>query len=173
MSKTPRKILATCALTYANGPLHLGHMVEYIQTDEGRLVHEGGAFNYEYFLKDHLGNIRVRFQATEDGTKLLQETHYYPFGMQLYGLLPEVENQSVISGNRQLFNGKEYMNTFGLNWYDYGARYYDPQVGRWWSVDPKADLAPDWTPYRYALNNPVRFFDPDGMRYRFIDELVD
>ena len=46
--------------------------------------------------------------------------------------------------------------------YDYGARNYDPALGRWMNVDPLAEKAPNWTPYRFCFNNPVRYTDPDG-----------
>jgi len=51
----------------------------------------------------------------------------------------------------------------GLNLLDYGARFYDAVLGRWHSVDPLAEKMPNWTPYRYAFNNPLKYTDINGL----------
>ena len=103
-----------------------------------------------------MGNTRVIFNQNKD---IIQEDAYYPFGMKMNGLCYET---GLDYKNKYLYNGKELQDEFGLDWYDYGARFYDAQLGRWHVVDPAAELGRRWSPYNYTWNNPLRFIDPDG-----------
>jgi len=132
-------------------------VIDFIQTEEGRAVPDGsGGFKYEYTLTDHLGNNRINFDKdpTTLSARSIQETDYYPFG--LSKVLSYFGNK-----NEYLYNGKELREQFGE--YDYGARYYDPVVARWLSVDPLAEKSRRWNPYNYGYDNPIRNIDPDGM----------
>ncbi|HOX77392.1 MAG TPA: RHS repeat-associated core domain-containing protein, partial [Bacteroidales bacterium] len=82
-------------------------------------------------------------------------TDYYPFGMEI----PVYGN----SDNQLKYNGKELQTEAGLEWYDYGARFYDPVLGRWHVPDPLAEKHFEYTPYAYAFNNPITYIDPIGL----------
>jgi RHS repeat-associated protein len=92
---------------------------------------------------------------------VVQETHYDPWGLALTGLGFQASGVKV---NKYLYNGKEQIQDHALRYYDYGARMYDPSIGRWGVVDPLADHPNqvDKSPYAYAWNNPVNLTDPDG-----------
>lgn len=126
-------------------------------------------------------------------SEILQENHYYPFGLNMDGLWamqyqkeetdengngtldpvlddegnPIVDQEKL---NRYQYNGKELTEDLGLNWNDYGARWYDPAIGRWNAVDPSAESYYPLSPYVYAANNALIFIDPDGRDIKLTGE---
>jgi RHS repeat-associated protein len=90
---------------------------------------------------------------------IVQESHYDPWGLELTGLGYQYGG---IKANKYLYNGKELIEDNGLQYYDYGARMYDPVIGRWGVVDPLADQRSWVSPYNYVQNNPILRTDPTG-----------
>ncbi len=88
-------------------------------TQEGRAAYSGGVYTYEYNIKDHLGNTRVSFNVPSGTAVIVQQDDYYPLGM-LH------KPQVTANDNKYLYNGKELQDDQNLNWYDYGARFYNP-----------------------------------------------
>jgi len=127
----------------------------FVQTEEGRAI-PGTPYYYEYNLCDHLGDTRLTFDSHVAGVaSVSQQDDYMPFGMDIsIGAINSPQNL-------YLYNKKELQ--LELYDYDYGARFYDPLIARWTSVDPLAEKVRRYSPYNYVQNNPIRLVDPDGM----------
>lgn len=107
---------------------------------------------------------RLTVAYSKKAQKPLKNTlSYYPFGLQHKGYNDAVSGNVNHIANRFSFGGKEYGEELGLDWYDISARNYDPAIGRWMNLDPLADQMRRHSPYNYAFDNPIFFFDPDGM----------
>ncbi|HET8573943.1 MAG TPA: RHS repeat-associated core domain-containing protein [Edaphocola sp.] len=102
---------------------------------------------------------QLKIQLTKGNLK--QESHYYPFGLPMAGI---GGSAAGMTPNRQKYQGNEYITDAGLNWMSFGARQYDPQLGRFLSVDPLAAQGGQdmLSPYQAMGDNPANYTDPDG-----------
>jgi len=163
---SPSEILSADSTDYLlGGSLTLRNgRIDKLQFEEGYCQAERYAYNadkdnitFYYYDRDHLGNVRQVITATgsNKGT-VVQRMDYYPFGAQLCGGAYDSNFQS------HKYNGKEFDKMHGLDTYDYGARQYNPILGRWDRMDPLCEKYYAISPYAYCGNNPINRIDPDG-----------
>ena len=146
-------------LVAPDNPDELASILSFFPTAEGYYDYEN--FRYIYQYKDHLGNVRVSFvKNSAGGLQVMDTNDYYPFGMSFLKPFGQssVYDPMAIPYNYK-YNGKELQET-GM--YDYGARMYMSDVGRWVAIDELSEKSTRFSPYTYALDNPIMFIDPDG-----------
>lgn len=105
-----------------------------------------------FYHPDHLGTSTF---LTDINGNAYQFFLNLPFGETMAEQLPSTYYQTPYK-----FNGKELDEETGL--YYYGARYYDPKISIWYSVDPLAEKFPNVNPFIYSAQNPISYRDPDG-----------
>ena len=170
--------------------------LKYILFDGGLIAMDGSSPEYLFFLRDHLGSVRV--VARPDG-KAVQVNHYYPYGMAFAGggmsgnagAHPVEGGVSVAGGSLEIggetggmelarpgasqpyrFLGNELYTSNSLGLYDFSARMYDPALGRFLSVDPMAETCLNMTPFAYCGNNPIIRVDPEGEIWHIVGGAV-
>lgn len=111
-------------------------------------------------LKLHIkSESNLSLAYSKKGIKPLKKTgSVYPFGLKHKGY------NNVINGTHHPYGygGKEENDELGLNVLDFGARNYNPDLGRWMNIDPFAELMRNQSPYNYGFNNPIYFSDYEG-----------
>lgn len=127
--------------------------VESIAFSGGRLIAANDGFEPRFFLTDHLGSVRA---VVDGGGNVDERNDYFPFGQRW--------NTGVLSENRYRYNGKEEQEFVNMPYVDYGARMYDPQLGRWFNTDPLAEKYHAVSPYAYCAGNPIKYLDADGRK---------
>jgi len=154
-----QKIFGSTTTDYLDGFQYENEKLKFFPTAEGFYNAERGEYVYNY--TDHLGNVRLSYNAADGGgIAVLEESNYYPFGLKHQGYNDGSLLNDFGTNYNYKYNGKELQET-GM--YDYGARFYMPDIGRWGVVDPAAELGRRFSPYNYAFDNPIMFVDPDGM----------
>jgi RHS repeat-associated protein len=146
-----------------------------VRHDEGQLIRdsEESGWRFQYFLTDHLGNVRVAFEpSNRPDTKpaIVYAADYYPSGLRLDHGGSDGSGEAPI---KRLFAGKELEEALELQWYDFGARMLDPSMGRWVAQDSEAERYPGVSPYSYVWNNPIRYVDPDGRQGQDVNLIED
>ncbi len=148
-----------------------------MQHEHGRAVENGsGGFLYEYHLKDHLGNTRIRFadingdhmidpnESPGNPAEVLSIESHYPFGLKHRHASQTFTELSTATNSRYGYNGKELVPELDLNWMPYGKRMFDPATSRFISVDPIAEDFAWVSPYNYAENEPIANIDLHGLQ---------
>ena len=146
--------------------------VDSIAVEE--ILPDGGyspAYMDEWHVRDHLGSVRAIVRIDGDAVsatdRITEVNDYLPFGTRIPTDLQASTNRHRFSGKEEQRFGSLDMGAGGdrvsLNLLDFGARYYDPGICRWTSIDPMAEKYHTFSPYSYCVNNPLTYIDPYGL----------
>lgn len=150
---------------YLQGFQYLNDIIQFFPHAEGFVARQGNIFKYVFQYKDHLGNIRLSYgkNNTTLDPEVIEEIHYYPFGLEHAGYNNNVLTNGNIEAQKYKFQGQERQEELGLNWDSFKYRNYDSAIGRFMSVDPLAEKYSKWTPYAFAGNQVVHSREIEGL----------
>ena len=171
VQKTVTSGTSVSTTDYLDGYQYKGAILQYFPHAEGYVNFDSGVYKHVFNHTDHLGNVRVSY--TKDDTTgqavIMEQNHYYPFGLKhtnynvnVMKLRGNTVEPTLVNPNKYRFNGKEYQEELGLNYYDYGNRNYDASIGRFFNQDRFSEKYSHITPYQYAANNPILYNDIKG-----------
>lgn len=127
----------------------------------------GNGYVYIYVSNESPVNVFFdNLQGVHNRGAILEETHYYPFGLAMAGISSRaaggVENKRRFNDGTEL-ESKEFSDGSGLDLYATEFRSYDPQIGRFHQIDALTELNVDFSGYVFANNNPILYNDPWGL----------
>jgi hypothetical protein len=144
---------------YLGNIIKKNEVIYQISHDEGRIIDS----EYEYFINDHLGNLRVSFRDSAGIARISQKQDFDPYGAELQKIsyLKPTWKQSDFK-----YSGKEFIEQTGLN--DFGWRQQDPILGRMWGIDYRAEKYYNQSPMQFAMNNPILIVEVNGDTVRYV-----
>lgn len=170
---------------YLGGYQYQNTVLEFFPTSEGYVKHtlSGGVSNYNYVFqyKDHLGNNRVSYTVdpADNILKILEEDHYYPFGLKHNGY--SATQQMLVKGSsgtgvvvtpvinpsdatyKYMYQEQELQDELGLGWYSFKWRNYNPEIGRFMNIDPLAEKYAYQSPYNFSENRVIDCRELEGL----------
>ncbi|HTN36795.1 MAG TPA: hypothetical protein VL053_06945 [Arachidicoccus sp.] len=157
----PAKTIVT---TYIGGAVYQNDTLQFFGTDEGRVRPNTAdtGWVYDYFLKDHLGNTRM--MITDDynvSSPILEANSYYPFGLEQKTI--GLEATGNLHNYKNTFQNQEYNEDLGANIYEFKYRVHDPQIGRFWQIDPLTDKYVYNSTYAFSENKVTTRMEMEGL----------
>lgn len=133
------------------------------------------SFDYVFQYSDHLGNIRLAYQdSNNDGTidantEIKEENNYYPFGLKHKGY----NGNQIGRDHKYGFQEQEENEELGLNWHSYKYRNYDASTARFFNIDPLTEDYMDWGPYVFSGNRVIDARELEGLEPHTVHKTLD
>jgi RHS repeat-associated protein len=152
----------TTTTDYLDGFQYKNNVLEFFGHAEGFVANNSNILKYVFQYKDQVGNVRVSYAANTSGVAtILEENHYYPYGLKHAGYGLNTSDQNAAYKYR--YNSREYHDELGLDMTAMDFRMYDNVLGRFFGIDALSEQNHYLSTYNFADGNPVIFSDPSGL----------